>query len=514
MYDACNDPILGRYSIPTWLIQPITHSVPVWEVVESRLPSFMSNEKAATPAYQNPDVVAGVVNLTGNWLSNMAVSISQAVCGSRLSRLSSGTQRAVLPEPAPPISSPPAKRQRVPDKHGTSRHIVVPVRPAPDAASSKKKKKKLRMSPDVGERSHVASSSGAGPSGAEETLPPSSAPLSSRTILPSRSYYSSPFYTLTPIWRDALEGVSPVVQPPASSVYFYPPPFLLDTISTLARLPDGSPHPEAARVDEKVHRYLHNLVRIRPFCRMRLFSPTMTSHPMTIVEWRVALWGQYSEATFTPPTVYTPSVRRAKRRKEERNVVGRLLTRVGLIPTYRDDMTPHLETVLVTLADAATDIRIRGLLLWESHEVNFRCELLALDTALVQQKDWSQIDRWGREAVVSGVWGDPLSAVSVIPSSPSDTPGFRWILPPDVRWRDCRIYLARFIAIVMRWPGTPQTLLDARRTDPNTWTEDEYTDLQRVLVDFYVRTFVSNFHRLPIPPIPYFTSSISTEPAN
>ncbi|EIW51993.1 uncharacterized protein TRAVEDRAFT_83647, partial [Trametes versicolor FP-101664 SS1] len=302
-------------------------------------------------------------------------------------------------------------------------------------------------------------------------------------IFPSRSYYSSPFYTLTPIWRDALQGVSPVAQPSASSVFFYPPPFLLDTISTLAC----------------VHRYLHNLVRIRPFCRMRLFSPTLPCHPMTIAEWRVALWGEYSEAAFATPPTPTASVLRAKRKTEERNVVGRLFTRVGLIPTYRDDMVPLLETVPVSLADAATDIRIRGLLLWESHEINFRCELMALDTALVQREHWSEIHRWEREAVVSGVWGDPSSVVSVIPSS-SDIPEFRWILPPDVRWRDCRTYLARFIAIVMRWPGTPQALQDARMTDPNTWTDDEYTDLQRVLVNFYVRTFVSMFHRLPISP--------------
>lgn len=313
---------------------------------------------------------------------------------------------------------------------------------------------------------------------------------------------------------DALKGVSPVAQPPASSVYFYPPPFLLDTISTRGSVPDGAPHPEAARVDAKVDRYLHNLVRIRSFCRMRLFSPTLSSHPMTIAEWRMALWGEYSEAAFTLPPVSTSSARRAKRRNEERNGVGRLFTRVGLISTYRDDMTPLLETVAVTLADAATDIGIRGLLLWESHEINFRCELMALDTALVQREDWSEIHRWEREADVSGAWGDPSSALSVIPSSLSDVPEFRWVLPPDARWRDCRTYLARFIAIVMRWPGTPQALQDARKTDPNTWTDDEYTNLQRLLVDFYVRTFVSMFHRLPIPPIPYFTHVISTQSAN
>lgn len=75
---------LTRIGVPTWLIQPLTHSLVVWEVVESRYPTtFHSNDKAAGPGYQNPNVVGSVLNVTGDWLSSMAVTVSKAVCGSR-----------------------------------------------------------------------------------------------------------------------------------------------------------------------------------------------------------------------------------------------------------------------------------------------------------------------------------------------------------------------------------------------------------------------------------------------
>lgn len=139
---------LTRIGVLTWLIQPLTHSLVVWEVVESRYPTtFHSNDKPAGPGYQNPNVVGSVLNMTGDWLSSMAVTISKIVCGSRLSKLSRETQSALRPEPAAPDSEPSAKRQRVPGSHGKSRHLVQTAQPAPDEATSikRKKKKKTRL---------------------------------------------------------------------------------------------------------------------------------------------------------------------------------------------------------------------------------------------------------------------------------------------------------------------------------------------------------------------------------
>lgn len=50
---------------------------------------------------------------------------------------------------------------------------------------------------------------------------------------------------------------------------------------------------------------------------------------------------------------------------------------------------------------------MRAYILWESHEVNFRAELLSFDTLMVQRPTWSFNQKFHREFFVSRVWGAP-----------------------------------------------------------------------------------------------------------
>lgn len=294
--------------------------------------------------------------------------------------------------------------------------------------------------------------------------------------------------------------MSPLPQPTISVVYYYPPPFLLDTVSSLAPLPQDCSHPEYACSDEKVHRYLHNLVRIRRFCRTRLFDPSMSSQPLTITEWRASLWGDYELHAHRAGGQTEADVRRAQKRQDERNGISRLLGRTALLASYRPDSAPQLEGVMVSAEAAASAPHVRAHLLWEAHEVNYRCELMVLDTLLVHRPDWTEMLRWQREAVVSGVWGPESSVVSIIPPPNITEVMFCWGSPPDPSWRESRRYLARFLEVMTRWPDTPQTLVDAH-VDDDRCSVEEFEKVQREAVDFYVRTFVAHFHPLPIPPI-------------
>ena len=90
-------------------------------------------------------------------------------------------------------------------------------------------------------------------------------------------------------------------------------------------------------------------------------------------------------------------------------------------------MAPYLASMVIQLGDmevseetAATDKRIRRLLLWESHEINFRCKLMALDACFVPRSDWPLIRRWARESLVSECWGPPASLSAVVPAIPPD----------------------------------------------------------------------------------------------
>ncbi|KAI0359447.1 hypothetical protein OH77DRAFT_1517877 [Trametes cingulata] len=472
-----------RVGLPTWFLQPLTHQVKVWKIVEVRRPSWgRHSEPSQPPIVQSSDKMAGVLNLTDNWLSTMALSVSKLVCGTRLhamvenSALGSSHLGISFPATKPQAQPPPSKKKK----------------------KTRSGRKAAQMAWDEergqGESAVQASAAGGGAAANGSDRAPGG------THHPSRWFCESPFYSVPEVWRRALSAASPVPQPASSVTYFYPPPFLLDTVSSLATVPDGCEQPELARKDEKVHRYLHNLVRIRNFCRARLFDPTMTSHPLTIAEWRAALWGDY-EFELEPAKGQTEAdVRRGQRRQDERNGISRLFGRTALLPSYTELSTPSLDGKLISLSVACSDPDVRAQLIWESHETNFRCELMALDTALVNQPDWSDIHRWEREAEVSSVWGPPSTMVSVIPPSPPPDEPFRWSSEPPTP--ECYSTLRRFIAVVRKWPGAPHALWDARHEEV-LFTDSGFRRLLQQSVDFYVHTFVSHYYRLPIPPIPY-----------
>ncbi|OJT03263.1 hypothetical protein TRAPUB_6130 [Trametes pubescens] len=502
---------LVRIGMPTWFLQPLTHQVRVWKIVdaesvEERVPL------SQPPIFQKKQAVAGVLNLTSNWLSSMSLAVSKQVCGTRLmGMVAEGDGAGGFS-----TSGSPSKRPRIDASEMHSKHLdvakAVDVQPS-DAVQQqqqqkKKKKKKTRGGKHGRNRGSAigqghANSQGEATSAADGTPTQPEAGVDRPATMsahPSRSFTRSPFYSVPDVWQRVLEGVSPLPQPTVSVVYFYPPPFLLDTVSTLATLPADCAHPQLVRTDEKVHRYLHNLVRIRKFCRTRLFDPSMSSQPLTIAEWRAALWGDYDIHTHAAGGQTEADVRRAQKRQNERNGISRLLGRTALLPSYRPDSTPTLEGSSISAQAAASALDVRARLLWEAHEVNFRCELMALDTAIVHRPDWTEMLRWEREATVSGVWGPDTSVVSVIPPPDITQAPFCWSTPPDPSWRDVRQYLARFLAIMVRWPDTPQSLVDAR-VDHDDCTPDDFETVQCEAVAYYVRTFVAHFHRLPTPPI-------------
>lgn len=256
------------------------------------------------------------------------------------------------------------------------------------------------------------------------------------------------------------------------------------------------------RKDEKVHRYLHNLVRIRDFCRVRLFDPTISGEPLTIADWRDALWGEYAIKDEPPVTRGEGDKRRVKRRYDGKNAVTRLFACVGSMRAYNEADTPALGGLAVSERVAAEDPRVRYYLLWEAHEINWRCELLALDQVLVPRDGWPVMYRWEREAEVSAVWGERSGVIGVLPDLARDVERFCWTDEVDAPWRDSLPPLRAFLALMLRWPDTPANLRAMAR-DTERWYFDDYSAAQRAAVEFYVETFVKHFGRLPICPFQY-----------
>ncbi len=480
-----------RLGLPVWLIQPITQELVVWRVVDPEgLPSDMSILPCSPPILHKTGSFVAVPNVTGNWLTGMLMSVSKHLGGSHLEYMNLATV------PKIPQGLPENKRSRIEEGNSNVTQLAmraaVPTEGEPSSSKgSRRRRRKQALAAEQAARERD------GVSSAEPNATTSSVPQH-----PSRSFLPSPFCEPAPVWAAALRSVSPVPQTSNSALYFYPPPFLLDTVSAKALMPENYAHPDRTSVDEKVNRYLHNLARIREFCRARLFDKTLTSKPLCIAEWRAALWGDYKPQTSVRSGGTTSDARRAKRRLEERNEVGALLHQVGHMDPYSTDITVSLEGLTIDAESIATNPVVRATLLWESHELNFRADLMALDHLLVNTSDWPERFKWEREMLISGVWGEPSSGLSVLPSLESDLRRYCWCAPPDEGWEACQRFLRAFAQVLSRWPGCPEAVLQVRKVD-GQMTARQFSEVQQFAVEFYVRSFARSFLRLPIPPIPF-----------
>ncbi|KAI0643311.1 hypothetical protein C8Q79DRAFT_1002535 [Trametes meyenii] len=459
---------LFRLGIPVFFLQPLTRLVEVWHLVSAtRAFPHLSEEPSTVPIFQRPQELPGMMNLTGNWTTMMMAAMSQEICSLALPHLPapeptqdpSGSSSALASAESPRAS----KRGRTDAAPLVSDKVLeMPTRPRP-----------------AGESSIIAE-----PKKTHRGGKKNKAKQVSRMVQhPSREHVESPFVALPLSWARSLRETGIVRQPPARLLYFYPPPFLLDTISSR---------------DEKVHRYLHNLVRLRPLCRLRLFEPTVDGRPLTLADWRTVLWGDY-EVKSQPKLKQGASAseeRQVKRRYEEKNYISSVFESFG---SYDQELVVSIGDKQVTAAAAASELWVRMMLLWEAHEINFRCELMTLDRILLPRDEWPILQRWEREAKVSSVWGKTSGMIGILPSIPDDTKGFWWRTSADPEWRESVPAVRALTTLMARWPGCPNVIRNLPHTDEE-WPLEIFDIAQREAARFYVDAFVAKFHRLPVVP--------------
>ena len=441
-----------RVGLPFWTVQPLREDLAVWQVVDCQ--RFQSSARE----------FGRVANKTGNWLKVMVMKVSELIAASHLS-----------PMTMPPDAEPPAKRPRI--DHGETRTIARHA----GRSFEHKTKSPEPTRPDGGDRS--LNEGAATPTEKKEKgkHPPQ----------PPRTFVPSAFYDIPSIWKEALQKHQ--LPPTTAPTYFYPPPFLLDAIYPGREVPPGCLRPNDVRRDPKSERYLHNLVRIRGFCRARLFSPPLSQGTFNLTQWRMALWGDYEQKE------YHAKDSRGKRRLGWRNEFAEVLSLAFGLVVYREDLVVRLGDFDVDATAIKKEPRIRAHLLWEAHEINFRTELLALDALIMQTSKWTEYQKWDREALVSGVWGPPSSALTALPPEDPSQSRFLWITPPEPGWEECKASLRNFSRVLNAWPGCPTEVAAGWKGDLST--PEAFREVQQAAVDYYVSMFVIKYNRLPIVPI-------------
>lgn len=510
--------ILFRAGVPVWFQQPLTNRLSIYKVVTK---TDVPMDFSTTPAYPRLVLakrdISGVLNTAGEWFRAMNAIVRRQLCGSSLPGLS--------PQ-EPDGDSRPFKRRREETSHprewssslGSPAPAIVvrhpqdakvlghDIRPAttppsnPLSGSNKKPARRSRRSRDKQAKPAVHHSSLTTAAG---TPPETMCDVRSFTMNPFRQFYPSRSVFVAAAWSRALSSAGPLSQPTQSATFYYPPPWLLDSLIGYDNNPD------------KIARHLHHLAAIRTFCRLRLFDHTIAGRPLTSAEWRDALFGDYnvdetqgddaspdvSASTSPSPSTSTcapPPARMAFRHKLRQNL-RRLFGGVASLRSYDAASSPDFAGRVVTYQTALNDKNIQRGLVWESHEINWRCELLSLDALIVGSKDWPEMTRWIHESDISRVWGASSSGMDVAPRMDGGQQPFCWTSPGEDGWEACRGHLQAFLDVLARWPGCPPSLHHNPLAALHC-TAVEYSQLMDHAVVFYVRTFISKYQRLPIPP--------------
>ncbi|KAI0744402.1 hypothetical protein C8Q76DRAFT_607590, partial [Earliella scabrosa] len=449
---AADAQTFARVGVPTWLRQPLGACPRIWRVVPMCSPTAFSLD--GSPRILRP--IGQIGNPQQDWVGSMVFAISRQLCDSHYPRLPSL------------CTDPDFKRAKM--------MIITPTLVLPSQLP--------RASRQSASATLPSSSAAHNPS----TRRDDPVLVGPPTMHPSREHVASPFYRVPVVWASALRSLGRLPTPRHSVAYFYPPPFLLDTVCSAAPLP--------------VPRYLHNLTRIRDYCRIRLLDSSFAGRPLTIAEWRAALWGDYCDKPEPLVRGSAGEQRRAKRKHHEKSAIGRLFGEDASLDSYSVSDIATMDSRPVTADMAATSPWVRMRHLWESHEINWRCEVMALDAVMVPRDDWSVVHRWAREAQVSAIWGQPSAMMSVLPMIPSELRTFAWRSPPDPSWTESRARLAAFVGIIARWEGCPVYLRRVIESDDD-WSSEEYETIQTSAATFYCQTFVRHFQRLPIVPIQF-----------
>ncbi|KAH9927719.1 uncharacterized protein B0H18DRAFT_954193 [Fomitopsis serialis] len=215
--------------------------------------------------------------------------------------------------------------------------------------------------------------------------------------------------------------------------------------------------------DQHKPRYIHNFVRIRDFLSHRLVDAHVSGAPLRISEWRHVLYGDYPvvEPRATPParapegskestTDSAPRNGLQILRAERRAAVGALCGKIGGLLPYDEAAVVQYRGMAVDMVAASLKRDVLRWITWELYEVNWRCELRALDRCLVDHSQDAFL-KWEREQLIADVWRGPtiqsgFSAVVVADSFPCWTPA------GEAHWRERRTNLRAFVSLMSVWP--------------------------------------------------------------
>ncbi|KAH9910277.1 uncharacterized protein B0H18DRAFT_1130414 [Fomitopsis serialis] len=399
-----------RLGLPFWHIRPWSRVMKIAQVVSPRHWSNILNDTPAWPrvpkSWYDPD---GTHQDPGRWTHPSVVFVCNMTCSSALPHLQAVSR---------------AEGAEAEAKRFKGNDAAVPLLPPPQKphagrnATKRGKRGRSKRGGAKPQKEHAATTFKRPPEGV---------------------------VTMSPNWRAALSSAPPLAFPPPVALeYYYPPPFLI------------------LEAQNHKTRYLHNFVRIRKFCRLRLVDSRINGAPLRIADWRHALFGDYrvDDDDRVSAIHGEPADTGEVGEVEEGNIVEenqaggpRPVRPRGSLLSYRESEATSYRGLEVSVDVARSDPSLLNLVVWELFETNWQCELRALDTRLVDLTG-NSFRHWEREQQLANVWrGSALqSALSVVDVG---SPFFCWTPAGQEGWKARRANLQAFLYVLSAWPDFP-----------------------------------------------------------
>lgn len=242
--------------------------------------------------------------------------------------------------------------------------------------------------------------------------------------------------------------------------------------------------------------YLFNWLGQRAAWLHRVCSTNSNARPLSNQQWRVCL---SSRAEAVPKDLTTRS---AQQHSQMTQLLSQLYQESGLTPGDSNSSLFWKERELIASDGLLPDRRTVQEVLWELYELNWRFELLALDSranepgspvsedqSLVRQQDIMA-------CFVPSSTGDQTFLVTEIPSSNGG-------LAAD-DWRERAKYLIAMYRVMSTWNGVKPAHFDFGSQPLQNLSEDAVSLLEGAIAEFYTQEFFNYFgraatvpHRLP-----------------
>jgi hypothetical protein len=271
-----------------------------------------------------------------------------------------------------------------------------------------------------------------------------------------------------PVWRDGLAAVdanhsklvSSTKRTPNDGGYVFPDPGLFVSCTT----------------NEKKARYFHHWKELSDLMKFRVSDGQANAQPLSNQVWRDILNGLHLSVS--------EGNKAAKRRDDWMKILGSCMDDV---PAQFSPTANPVSFVMPSVAEARA-------VLWELYELNFRCELVALDSRL-GGKEESHISGQSRQDQIMMCFPpNPTGPCLLVADQSLSKEG---LASNNIQKRGP--YLLALRDIIRAWKGPkPNEILQTKLM--RQYHEKELVELEKQLVLYYTQTFFNHFGRAAMIP--------------